>query len=86
MATGDPILVTGAAGNLGGVGRTYAGNIGLGVTQICLSLVGWGSFWCGFFLIVPWFITVGLWVWFVVDGIIMLAGRPVDGQGRLLRS
>jgi hypothetical protein len=27
----------------------------------------------------------GLWVWFVVDGIIMLAGRPVDGQGRPLR-
>jgi hypothetical protein len=79
-------LLLGALLGLGGVGRTYAGNVGLGVTQIVLSVVGWGSFWCGFFLIVPWFITFGLWVWFVVDGIVMLAGRPVDGQGRLLRS
>jgi hypothetical protein len=79
-------LLLGGLLALGGVGRTYAGNTGLGVTQIVLSVIGWASFWCGFLLIVPWFISFGLWVWFVVDGIVMLAGRPVDGQGRLLRS
>jgi len=79
-------LLLGALLGLGGVGRTYAGNVGLGVTQIVLSVVGWGSFWCGFLFILPWLVFFGLWVWFVVDGIVMLAGRPVDGQGRLLRS
>lgn len=71
---------------LGGVGRLYAGNTGLGITQICLTVVGWISFWCGFLLIFPFMIYLGLAVWFVVDGIVMLAGRPVDGQGRPLRS
>jgi len=26
------------------------------------------------------------WLWFVVDGIVLLAGHPRDGQGRLLRT
>ena len=26
-----------------------------------------------------------IWLWFVIDGIVMLAGRPVDGQGLPLR-
>jgi TM2 domain-containing membrane protein YozV len=70
---------------LGGIGRLYAGNIGLGVAQIVLSVVGWVSFWCGFFLFLPFLIFFGLWLWFVIDGILVLAGRPVDGQGRPLR-
>jgi TM2 domain-containing membrane protein YozV len=70
---------------LGGIGRLYAGNVGLGVAQIVLSVVGWISFWCGFFLFLPFVIFFGLWLWFVIDGILVLAGRPVDGQGRPLR-
>lgn len=72
---------------IGGIGRLYAGNIALGVTQLILSfVVGWVAFFCGFFLfLIPWVITGGLWIWFVIDGIMMLAGRPVDGQGRPLR-
>lgn len=71
---------------LGGVGRLYAGNTGMGVAQLATSVVGWISFWCGFILVVPWVISGAIWLWFVIDGIMMLAGRPVDGQGRLLRA
>ncbi|MFG2039323.1 hypothetical protein [Dactylosporangium sp. NPDC048998] len=72
---------------IGGIGRLYAGNIALGVTQLILSfVVGWVSFVCAFLLFgLPFIITGGLWLWFVIDGIMMLAGRPVDGQGRPLR-
>jgi TM2 domain-containing membrane protein YozV len=72
--------------SFGGIGRLYAGNTTLGVVQIAASVVGWISFLCGFVLVLPFFITAAVWVWMVVDGIVMLAGRPVDGQGRLLRS
>jgi hypothetical protein len=72
---------------VGGIGRLYAGNIALGVTQLVLSItVGWICLICGIFLLgVPFIISGGLWLWFVIDGIMMLAGRPVDGQGRPLR-
>ncbi|GAA2590298.1 hypothetical protein GCM10010399_20410 [Dactylosporangium fulvum] len=71
---------------LGGIGRLYAGNIALGVTQLVLSVVvGWVAFVCGFFLFIPFLVSGGLWLWFVIDGIMMLAGRPVDGEGRPLR-
>jgi TM2 domain-containing membrane protein YozV len=80
-------LLLGALVCVGGVGRLYAGNVGLGVAQIVCSVVAYTAACCGVFLFfVPWFFTFGIWVWFVVDGIIMLAGRPRDGQGRLLRS
>jgi TM2 domain-containing membrane protein YozV len=71
---------------LGGLGRLYAGNTRLGVIQLVATVIGWVSFWCGYLLIVPWVITGAVWLWFVIDGIAMLAGRPVDGQGRPLRS
>ncbi|MER7001951.1 hypothetical protein ABT297_02750 [Dactylosporangium sp. NPDC000555] len=79
-------LVPGLLFAIGGIGRLYAGNIALGVTQLILSFaVGWVAFICGFFLFVPFLITGGLWLWFIIDGIMMFAGRPVDGQGRPLR-
>lgn len=85
VAAGLLQLLPGFLIGLGGIGRLYAGNTGLGVTQIVLTLVGWVSFWCGFVLIFPFAIYFGLWLWFWIDGIVMLAGRPMDGQGRLLR-
>jgi TM2 domain-containing membrane protein YozV len=72
---------------LGGVGRLYAGNTALGVAQLVATIVAWTSFWCGFLvLFISWVPWIAIWLWFVIDGIVMLAGRPVDGQGRLLRS
>lgn len=78
-------LLPGALLLLGGIGRLYAGHTGLGVAQLLLSLVGWVCFVCGLLLVLPFIITFGLWVWFVVDGIVLLAGRSLDGQGRPLR-
>ncbi|HEU4425165.1 MAG TPA: hypothetical protein VFR67_21765 [Pilimelia sp.] len=71
---------------LGGIGRLYAGHTSLGVVQLVMTVVGWVSFWCGFLLVVPFLIFFGVWLWFVIDGVILLAGRSTDGQGRLLRT
>jgi hypothetical protein len=35
---------------------------------------------------VPFVISGAVWLCFVIEGIVMLAGRPVDGQGRPLRA
>jgi hypothetical protein len=85
-------LLLGFVFALGGVGRLYAGHTTLGVIQLLASVVGWVMFWCGFLTvvlvvgIVPFMIYGAIWLWFVIDGIVLMAGRPVDGQGRLLRS
>jgi TM2 domain-containing membrane protein YozV len=79
-------LLLGFFFTLGGVGRLYSGNVGLGVAQLVASIVAWASFICGVFLFVPLVVWFGIWAWFIVDGIILLAGKPFDGQGRPLRS
>jgi hypothetical protein len=76
---------------LGGVGRLYAGNTSLGVVQLCASVVGWMAFWCGilaniFVLFLPLVLYFGIWLWFIIDGIVLLAKGGVDGNGRVLRS
>jgi TM2 domain-containing membrane protein YozV len=85
VAAGLLQLLPGFFLGLGGIGRLYAGHTALGVVQIVVSVFGWISFWCGFLLVFPFLIFVGTWLWAVIDGIILLAGRPTDGQGRLLR-
>jgi TM2 domain-containing membrane protein YozV len=71
---------------LGGVGRLYAGNTTVGVIQIVASLIAWICFICGFFVFVTWPIWFVVWLWSVIDAIVILAGRPVDGQGRPLHA
>jgi len=78
-------LLPGFVFGLGGIGRLYAGNTTIGVVQLVATVVGWISFWCGFFLVIPFLIYGAIWLWFVIDGIVMLAGRPVDGQRLPLR-
>jgi TM2 domain-containing membrane protein YozV len=85
VAAGLLQLLPGAFLGLGGIGRLYAGYTSLGIVQIVVSVFGWICFWCGFFFIVPFFVFFGTWLWAVIDGIVLLAGRPVDGQGRPLR-
>jgi hypothetical protein len=87
LAAGLLQLLLGLFLGLGGIGRLYAGQTALGVVQLVLAVVvGWSCLVCGIFLLgVPFIFSFGLWVWFVVDGIVMLAGRPVDQYGRLLR-
>ena len=78
-------LLPGLVFSLGGIGRLYAGNTTLGVLQLVATVVGWVAFWCGFLLVVPFLLWGAIWVWFVIDAVILFAGRPVDGQGRPLR-
>jgi TM2 domain-containing membrane protein YozV len=54
---------------IGGIGRFYIGDIGMGVAQL---LVGW--FTCG----------IGL-IWSIVDAILILTDKVNDPQGRPLR-
>lgn len=86
LAAGLLQLLPGFFIGLGGIGRLYAGQVALGVVQLVASVFGWFCFWCGFLLVVPFLVYFAMVVWFVIDGIVMLAGRPVDGKGRLLRS
>ncbi len=54
---------------VGGIGRLYIGDIGVGVAQL---LVGWLT--CG----------IGL-IWSIVDAVLILADKVPDPQGRPLR-
>ncbi|BBX61218.1 hypothetical protein MSAS_03920 [Mycobacterium saskatchewanense] len=54
---------------IGGIGRFYIGDIGIGVAQL---LVGWLT--CGFGL-----------VWSIVDAILILTDKVPDSHGRPLR-
>ena len=92
VAAGLLQLLPGAFLGLGGIGRLYAGNTGMGTAQLITTVVGWASFWtalCLSFLLVPivlFAVYFGAWLWFVIDGIVILVGNPTDGQGRPLRS
>jgi hypothetical protein len=86
MVAGLLQIVPGFLFTLGGIGRLYTGHTSLGVAQIAASVVAWASFWCGFVLGFPFALWFGIWVWFIIDGILLMAGRSVDGQGRLLRT
>jgi Domain of unknown function (DUF1707)./TM2 domain. len=64
-----------------GTGRLYSGRVGLGITQLGVSLFFAMPLLTGrspAALVVP-----VLWCW--LDGIAILTGRPADGHGRLLR-
>jgi TM2 domain-containing membrane protein YozV len=86
MVAGLLQLLPGLLLGLGGIGRLYAGHTTLGVIQLVVTAVGWISFWCGFLLLFPFFLFFCAWLWFVIDGIVLLAGRSSDREGRLLRS
>lgn len=64
-----------------GVGRLYAGHIVIGLIQLIGLFVAW--YFALFLIGLPF--LVGIWVWSVIDGIMMLAGDSVDADGRLLR-
>jgi TM2 domain-containing membrane protein YozV len=80
-------LLPGGLLTLGGIGRLYAGHVALGIFQLVGTLIAWTGIVCGIFTLgFGWCLTVPFWLWFVIDGIVLLAGRPVDGAGRPLRS
>lgn len=85
LAAGLLQLLPGFFLSVGGIGRLYAGHTALGAAQLVVSLLVLVSVACLWWVVVPLILVVGTWLWAVIDGIVLLAGRPVDGQGRLLR-
>jgi TM2 domain-containing membrane protein YozV len=64
-----------------GVGRLYAGHLGIGLGQLLGMFVGYVLL----IFLVGFIIVPAMWIWGVVDGLVMLVGDPKDGQGRPLR-
>lgn len=64
-----------------GVGRLMTGHLAIGLIQ----LIG---YWLGFLLflaLVGFLIVPAIWIWSVVDGILMLTGSIKDSKGLPLR-
>ncbi|MBX6354759.1 MAG: hypothetical protein IRZ05_02765 [Micromonosporaceae bacterium] len=90
LAAGLLQLLPGFFLGLGGIGRLYAGHTSIGVAQIVVSAFAYISICCsvatlGLALVVAIPAAIAGWLWPVIDGIVLLAGRPADAQGRLLR-
>lgn len=64
-----------------GAGRFYIGSNGIAVAQLLLLILGWLTVIIG----VGALILLGLGIWVVIDGIMMLVGSAKDGNGRKLR-
>lgn len=64
-----------------GVGRLYTGHVAIGLSQLLGMLVG-GVLVC---FLVGLVIVPVIWLWTVIDGIVLLASRSTDAQGRPLR-
>ncbi|NMO00176.1 NINE protein [Gordonia sp. TBRC 11910] len=65
-----------------GVGRFYIGDNKTGGIMLGLTVLGWITS----VVIVGIFIVLGISIWALVDGIMMLTGSVKDAQGRKLRS
>lgn len=63
-----------------GIGRFYIGSNGVALTQLLLTVVGILTSW----LIVGLFILPAVWLWGVIDGIVIFAGGAHDKYGRKL--
>jgi TM2 domain-containing membrane protein YozV len=64
-----------------GVGRLYAGQIGIGLAQLIGLYVGVALT----PVLVGFVIIPAVWIWAVVDGIVLLTNGGKDAQGRALR-
>lgn len=85
LAAGLLQLIPGFCVAFGGIGRIYMGHTAIGIAQLVLGLVGWVCVFCLWWLVLPPFLILAPWLWSIVDGIIILAGKPLDAQGRPLR-
>lgn len=64
-----------------GIGRFYMGSTGIAVAQLVLTILGWLTT----VILIGFLLLPIVAVWALIDGIVILAGRPVDAQGRPLR-
>ncbi|MGU3431422.1 NINE protein [Actinomycetes bacterium M1A6_2h] len=69
-----------------GIGRFYMGSNGIGVAMAVLTVVSYLLIFTliGALLGLPVLFATG--VWGIVDGVILLTGKPRDGAGRLLKN
>ncbi|MFW0784075.1 NINE protein [Gordonia sp. CPCC 206044] len=65
-----------------GVGRYYIGDNTTGSIQLALTIIGWITA----IFIVGLFIVMGVGLWALIDGILMLTGSVKDRNGLPLRS
>lgn len=65
-----------------GAGRFYTGHTNLAVTQLSLTILGFITA----FIVVGIFVLIGVQIWVLIDGIILLSGHERDARGYLLRS
>ncbi|MFY0407220.1 NINE protein [Solicola sp. PLA-1-18] len=65
-----------------GVGRFYMGSTGVAIAQLLLTVFGFLLA----IVLIGFVLLAGVGIWALVDAIMILAGSPRDGQGRLLRS
>ena len=64
-----------------GVGRLYAGQIGIGLAQLLGFFLG-----CALMVVLVGFVIApAVWLWAVIDGVVVLAAGGRDQFGRLLR-
>jgi len=64
-----------------GVGRLYTGHVGLGLAQLLGFFVA-----CALMVVLIGFVLApAVWLWSVVDGIVLLANGGTDRYGRRLR-
>ncbi|MBW4817593.1 TM2 domain-containing protein [Rhodococcus qingshengii] len=64
-----------------GVGRLYIGSVGIGLCQL-LGMF-FALFMSAFLIGIPF--AIGIWIWALVDGIVILSGNARDGARRPLR-
>jgi len=64
-----------------GVGRLYAGQVGIGLAQLLGFFVGVLLM----FVLIGFVIAPAVWLWSVIDGILLLANGGKDAYGRMLR-
>ncbi|WP_375002157.1 hypothetical protein [Aeromicrobium sp. CTD01-1L150] len=67
--------------SVGGVGRLYAGHVGIGLLQLLGMLISVPLM----FVLIGFLTFPAFWLWSLIDGILMLTGRPLDGRGLPLR-
>jgi TM2 domain-containing membrane protein YozV len=65
-----------------GIGRFYMGTTPIAIIQLVLGVAG--MLLTIILIGIP--IWIAAWIWVLIDGIMILAGRPRDGQGMLLKS
>lgn len=64
-----------------GVGRFYIGSGAIGGIQLGLWIFGWVTT----IVFIGFAILAGVWIWTLIDAIMMFTGSVKDGQGRKLR-